>query len=144
MRQGDVRRWRVRSLHGFDRIFQNISNNYIQKKYFKQLHSEEDGRSSVSGSDSLSLSEAPFSLAIFFSILRCNLSGGVSTISWDMEACFFLLFLPRSPIHFHGQAFNLDVFCLISGSLVAMFCFHFWVSPQSREIGPKESCCSQN
>ena len=32
MRQGDPRIWRVRGLPGFDLIFQNIPNNYIQKK----------------------------------------------------------------------------------------------------------------
>ena len=82
-----------------DLVFQNIPNNYIQKKMGGVRCQEV----------TLSHSEAPFSLAIFFFpfSLRCNLSGGVSAISRDMEACFFLSFLPSSLIHFHGQALNL-------------------------------------
>ena len=120
MRQGDVRRWRVRGLTEYFKIFQNIS------KYFKQLHSEEDGRSSVSGSDSLSLSEAPFSLAIFFPFsLRCNLSGGVSAISRDMEASFFLSFLLQLSYSFlwPGQALNLP-----DHWLLGMFLSYFRVT----------------
>ena len=142
MRQGDARRWRVRGLPGFDRIFQNISNNYIQKKMGGVRCQE------VTLSHSLRRRSPLQSFFHSPSVAICQEECLQYPETWK----------PPSSCHsFPALLFNLiarllicqitgfwGCFCFISWSFLAMFCFHFWMSPQSREIGPKESCCSQN